>query len=150
MVRKKVLSSLKKIVTKPKKRVGRGYGSNRGTKSGRGTTRHQKARTKINLYFEGGQGRMTKRYPLLRGKGKNKSKTTKPLLIKSETLNIFSSKEIINLDALIKKKIITPKMAKDGVKVLAKGKIIKKLIVALPVSKTVKKQVEDQGGEVRC
>ena len=150
MVRRKILSNLKKMVTKSKKRVGRGYGSNRGTKSGRGTTRHQKARTKINLYFEGGQGRMTKRYPLLRGKGKNKPKITKPSLIKSEILNVFSSREIINLDALVKKKIITSKMAKDGVKVLAKGKILKKLIVALPVSKTVKKQIEAQGGEVRC
>lgn len=67
------LSSLPKIVINKKKRLGRGLGSGKGSKSGRGTTRHQKARTTIPLHFEGGQGRMVKRFPLLRGKGKNKS-----------------------------------------------------------------------------
>ncbi len=67
------LSHLPKIVERRKKRLGRGLGSGRGAKSGRGTTRHQKARESIPLHFEGGQGRMVKRFPLLRGKGRNKS-----------------------------------------------------------------------------
>jgi len=146
----KILSNLKKTTTRSKKRLGRGYGSNQGAKSGRGTTRHQKARTKINLYFEGGQGRMTKRYPLLRGKGKNKSRENKPLLIKAETLNSLDSGAVIDVSYLIKKGLVKARMVENGVKVVSKGKITKKLIVALPVSKTVKKQIEDQGGEVRC
>lgn len=73
------LSNLPKIVIKRKKRLGRGLGSGKGSKSGRGTTRHQKAREKIPLHFEGGQGRMVKRFPLLRGKGKNKSKISEKL-----------------------------------------------------------------------
>lgn len=73
------LSNLPKIITRRKKRLGRGLGSGRGSKSGRGTTRHQKAREKIPLHFEGGQGRMVKRFPLLRGKGKNKSKISEKL-----------------------------------------------------------------------
>lgn len=68
-----LLSNLPKIVLNRKKRLGRGLGSGSGSKSGRGTTRHQKARESIPLHFEGGQGRMVKRFPLLRGKGKNKS-----------------------------------------------------------------------------
>ncbi|MFH0979620.1 MAG: hypothetical protein V1803_01600 [Candidatus Roizmanbacteria bacterium] len=67
------LSNLPKIVRSKKKRLGRGLGSGKGSKSGRGTTRHQKARESIPLHFEGGQGRMVKSFPLLRGKGKNKS-----------------------------------------------------------------------------
>jgi large subunit ribosomal protein L15 len=67
------LSNLPKSVSKKKKRLGRGLGSGKGAKSGRGTTRHQKAREGIPLHFEGGQGRMVKRFPLLRGKGRNKS-----------------------------------------------------------------------------
>jgi len=67
------LSNLPKIVIGKKKRLGRGLASGKGSKSGRGTTRHQKAREGIPLHFEGGQGRMVKRFPLLRGKGKNKS-----------------------------------------------------------------------------
>lgn len=67
------LANLPKIVAKKKKRLGRGLGSGRGSKSGRGTTRHQKARESIPLHFEGGQARMVKKFPLLRGKGRNKS-----------------------------------------------------------------------------
>jgi len=73
------LSNLPKIVLPKKKRLGRGLGSGKGTKSGRGTTRHQKARESIPLHFEGGQGRIIKRFPLLRGKGKNKPKVNKKL-----------------------------------------------------------------------
>lgn len=73
------LSNLPKIVAKKKKRVGRGLGSGKGAKSGRGTTRHQKARENIPLHFEGGQGRIIKRFPLLRGKGRNKPKLSKKL-----------------------------------------------------------------------
>lgn len=66
------LNTLPKIVGSRKKRVGRGAGSGRGNKSGRGTTRHQKAREKIKIWFEGGQNRLIKKFPLLRGKGKMK------------------------------------------------------------------------------
>lgn len=67
-----ILSKLPKIVKKRKKRVGRGPGSGVGAKSGRGVTRHQKAREKIKIWFEGGQNRLIKKFPLLRGKGKLK------------------------------------------------------------------------------
>ncbi len=71
------LSKLPKIVDRSKKRLGRGLGSGKGAKSGRGTTRHQKSRESIPLHFEGGQGRMVKKYPLLRGKGRNNPKINK-------------------------------------------------------------------------
>ncbi len=73
------LSLLPKIVNKKKKRRGRGLGSGKGAKSGRGTTRHQKAREDIPIHFEGGQGRIIKKFPLLRGKGKNKPLKSKKL-----------------------------------------------------------------------
>jgi len=68
------LSNLPKLLERAKKRVGRGLGSGKGAKSGRGITRHQKARESIPLFFEGGQGRIIKKFPLLRGKGRNKPK----------------------------------------------------------------------------
>jgi len=76
-MRKAILSTLPKIKDKEKKRIGRGLGSGKGAKSGRGTTRHQKARESIPLHFEGAQGRIVKKFPLLRGKGRNKPKKTK-------------------------------------------------------------------------
>lgn len=76
---KSFLSNLPKIVSRKKKRLGRGLGSGKGAKSGRGTTRHQKARESIADYFEGGQGRMVKRFPYLRGKGRNIPRISKKL-----------------------------------------------------------------------
>ena len=69
-----MLSKLPKIVDKKFKRLGRGSGSGKGNKASRGTKRHQKAKEKIPLHFEGGQAKITKKYPLLRGKGRNKSR----------------------------------------------------------------------------
>lgn len=76
---KNFLANLPKLVFSRKKRLGRGLGSGKGAKSGRGITRHQKAREDIPLHFEGGQGRIIKKFPLLRGKGKNKSLISKKL-----------------------------------------------------------------------
>lgn len=143
-----ILSQLPKIVYKKKKRLGRGLGSGKGSKSGRGTTRHQKAREDIPLYFEGGQGRIIKRFPLLRGKGKNKSLKKKPEVIKLEKLNRLKDNTVVNIDELFKNGLITKKGKSHGVKILADGRLNKKLIVKVPVSKAAKKKIEAVGGKV--
>ena len=85
------LHSLPKIVDKPQKRKGRGYGSGAGAKSGRGTTRHQKARENVPLHFEGGQNKITKKYPLLRGKGRNKSIREQAITLNVSKLERFAA-----------------------------------------------------------
>ena len=140
------LSKLKKITTKKAKRKGRGLGSGRGAKSGRGTTRHQKAREKIPLHFEGGQGRLVKSFPLLRGKGKNKSRSTKPLLVKLTSLNAFSDGDVVNGENLFKKGLIEDK--NQFVKILNDGNLTKKLTVQVRVSAKSKKLIESAGGKV--
>lgn len=145
---KNFLSNLPKIVARKKKRVGRGLGSGRGAKSGRGTTRHQKARESIPLHFEGGQGRMVKKFPLLRGKGRNKPLGNKPMIIRLKKLNAFKNNETVDIDILIKKNIIEKKAKKIGVKVLADGKLEKKLIIKIPVSVKAKKEIERAGGKL--
>jgi large subunit ribosomal protein L15 len=57
---------------KTEKRLGRGHGSGRGKTAGRGT-KGQKARTggKVHRAFNGGQTRLSKRLPFVRGLGNN-------------------------------------------------------------------------------
>ena len=100
------LHTLEKIVDKKKKRLGRGLGSGAGAKSGRGTTRHQTARTKMPLHFEGGQNRAVKKYPLLRGKARNKSIKPNPLAVSLAKIASLDAKTIVTLELLIEKKII--------------------------------------------
>lgn len=142
------LSSLPKIISKKKKRLGRGAGSGRGAKSGRGTTRHQKAREDIPLHFEGGQAKLVKRFPLLRGKGKNKSVRSKPFIIHLKDLNKFEDGDKVDVEALKSKGIIKTKDRKIKVKVLSGGDLKKKLQVKLPVSASVKSLIEKVGGQV--
>lgn len=141
-----VLSELPAVVYKRKKRLGRGAGSGKGAKSGRGTTRHQKARTDIPLHFEGGQNRMVKRFPLIRGKGRNKSVYDKAQVISFEVLNTFPDNAVIDTNALVERKIIK----KDQkVKVVSNGTLTKSLTVALPVSESARTHIEKAGGKVQ-
>jgi large subunit ribosomal protein L15 len=118
------LSSLPTVVGNRKKRLGRGAGSGKGAKSGRGTTRHQAAREKIPLHFEGGQGRFIKRFPLLRGKGKNKSIQIRPVTVYLDQLNKLEENTVVNKEILIAEKLIDVNDAQ--VKVLVRGKLEKK------------------------
>ncbi|MBI2051534.1 50S ribosomal protein L15 [Candidatus Roizmanbacteria bacterium] len=142
------LSQLPKTVASKKKRVGRGLGSAKGAKSGRGTTRHQKARESIPLYFEGGQAKLTKKYPLLRGKGKNKSYRPKPVVVHLDVLNIFKAGETVDLAKLVEKRIVKKAVKGTRVKIVANGKLEKKLIIKLPVSHQVKELIVKAGGKV--
>jgi large subunit ribosomal protein L15 len=142
------LSSLHKTVDSRKKRLGRGLGSGKGAKSGKGTTRHQAARENIPLHFEGGQGRMVKKYPLLRGKGKNKSVRQKPMIVNLTDLNSFADGATVDVAALRTKGIIQSKERTIKVKVLLQGELKRKLQVKLPVSRAVKDLIEKAGGNV--
>ena len=147
---KNFLSNLPQVNIKKKKRLGRGLGSGKGSKSGRGTTRHQKARESVPLHFEGGQGRIVKKYPLLRGKGKNNSINAKAFVIDLETLNKLAENSIVSRETLMKENIITNGNEKLPIKILANGQLKKKLIIKLPVSKKVKEAVEKLGGTIEA
>ena len=143
------LSVLPTLVARAKKRLGRGLGSGKGAKSGRGTTRHQKARSTIPLHFEGGQGRLVKRFPLLRGKGRNYSRKTYKYVIYSEQLNTFEDGAVVDIAALFKANLIEADAKSPIVKIIKKGEVTKKLTVALPVTQSVKAMIERAGGTVR-
>ncbi|OGK11900.1 50S ribosomal protein L15 [Candidatus Roizmanbacteria bacterium RIFCSPLOWO2_01_FULL_37_12] len=145
---KNFLSNLPKIIMKKKKRLGRGLGSGRGAKSGRGTTRHQKGRESIPLHFEGGQARMVKRFPLLRGKGRNKPLKEKPFILNLGKLNVFKDNEVVDLNSLVKKGLIKTPANRMRVKILAGGKLERKLRVKVMLSKGAKTTIEKLGGKI--
>lgn len=137
------LHQLPKIVTKSKKRVGRGVGSGAGAKSGRGTTRHQAARENIPLHFEGGQNRLVKKFPLLRGKGKNASLASSVLPVRLERLNVIPEGERVTVDTLVKYRIIKQKDAnKMNIKIVGGGSLAHPLIIDVPATRAVKKKLK--------
>ena len=142
------LHKLKKIKKSSKKRLGQGHGSGRGKTAGRGT-KGQKARGKVPLYFEGGALPLIKRLPFRRGKGKNKVFKKKPLIVNIKILNLLKKDTIVDIETLIKNKIVDEKDAKTyGVKILGEGDLGIPLTVKLPVSKGAANKIKKAGGKV--
>ena len=108
------------------KRVGRGYGNGKGGHTtGRGN-KGQKARNTVNVGFEGGQIPLYKRLPQVGG---FKSKSRKE--IKAVNLSIFNNfkdGEEVTPKVLLEKGYLL-KVPKHGVKILANGKLEKKLVL---------------------
>lgn len=89
---------------------------------------------------------MVKKFPLLRGKGRNKSIKMKPFVLNVESLNVFSNDDTVSRETLLKKGLIKDKGF--AVKILGNGKLERKLTVNLPVSESAKKAIEKAGGKV--
>jgi large subunit ribosomal protein L15 len=142
------LHSLIKIKTNSKKRLGQGHGSGKVKTSGRGT-KGQHARNKVPSYFEGGALPLTKRIPYLRGKGRNKSFITKPLVINVGDLNDLPKNQTVDLESLIKFGLLKADAAKKfGVKILGDGTLKQSLKIAVPVSKSAAIKIEKAGGQI--
>ncbi len=138
------LHQLPPIVHRRSKRVGRGRGSGKGKTSGRGM-KGQKARSKVKLGFEGGQLKLIKRLPFLRGKG-FKSHRPKPLGVDLARLNVFRAGSRVS-PADLKEKGIVKKVPAAGIKLLAKGELKKKLhLRGFLFSRNARAQVEKLGG----
>ncbi|MBI4097562.1 MAG: 50S ribosomal protein L15 [Candidatus Levybacteria bacterium] len=142
------LNNLPKIKRSSKKRLGQGHGSGKVKTAGRGT-KGQKARGKIPSYFEGGALPLIKRLPFRRGKGRNKSFRNVPLIVNVKYLNILPKNQVVDINCLIKYRIVKAEDAKQfGVKILGDGEIKQALIIKLPISKSAAKKIEKAGGHV--
>ena len=127
-----------------KKRVGRGMGSGLGKTSGRGQ-KGQKSRSGggVRRGFEGGQTPLYRRLPK-RGFnnsrfGRNNTEVTLTMLNKSTT-------DVVDAESLIKDGVISK--AKDGIVIIATGKLEKKLTVkAVRFTRAAKEQIEALGGK---
>lgn len=136
---------LQKIVEIGKKRLGRGHGSGRVKTSGRGT-KGQNARGHVRMGFEGGQLPLTKRLPFLRGKKRNKSRVSKPILLSLESLDQFAAHAIIDKAFLIKHNVITSMTT--CVKVVGHGKLEHAYTVHIPCSAQSTTAITKAGGKV--
>jgi large subunit ribosomal protein L15 len=145
------LNSLPKVTAKPKKRVGRGYGSGKGGHTvGRGQ-KGQKVRGEMGALFEGTKHRksLLKRLPLGRGKGKLKP-GRKPLIVNLKYLNLLPAESAVDIESLAKAGIVNLTEAKKlGVKILGEGDLAVKLTVALPCSVQAAEKIVKAGGKVK-
>ena len=130
------------------KRVGRGIGSGKGGHTvGRGT-KGQKARkgAKPGLGFEGGQVPLYKRLPQIGGFKNSRSKEVG--VINLNVLNRFEDGTKITPKSIIELGVIN-KLPKDGIKILAGGKLDKKLILSgFVYSESAKTKIKKSGSEI--
>ncbi len=130
---------------KKNKRVGRGPGSGLGKTSGRGQ-KGQKSRSGSGgkRGFEGGQMPIQRRMPK-RGFTNPFSKDI--AIVNVEQLDTFDDGTVIDVAELIKAGFV--KKLGDGVKILGKGELKKKLTVkAHAISGGAKEKIEKAGGSV--
>ena len=130
---------------KERNRVGRCQGSGNGKTAGRGS-KGQKARSGggVRLGFEGGQTPLFRRIPKRGFQNINRKEYA---VVNLETLNRFEDGQEVTAAVLVEAGIV--KNEKDGIKVLANGKLERKLTVkANKFSQAAKEAIEAAGGTV--
>lgn len=136
---------------KTEKRLGRGHGSGRGKTAGRGT-KGQKARTggRVHRAFNGGQTRLSKRLPFLRGLGNN----TLPFQDEYTIINIvdldrFEANTQVTPELLLEKGLLTTNESKGRIKVLGNGDLDRALTIRThKISASARAKVEAAGGSI--
>ena len=135
-----------KGATKVGKRKGRGAGSGNGKTAGRGH-KGQWARSGggVRPGFEGGQTPLSRRLPK---RGFTNSLFKKEYaIINLETLDkLFNDGDAVSMETLLEKGVIRKEL--NGLKVLGRGEITKKLTVKAAIfSASAKEKIEAAGGK---
>ena len=141
----KLNNLVKSPETKTRKRVGRGNGSGLGKTAGTGE-KGQKSRSGVSIspWFEGGQTPLYRRVPK---RGFNNARfRTEYAVVNLSDLNKFNDGDVVTPASLREKGIV--KDQKAGIKVLANGKLEKKLTVkANRFSSAAVTKIENAGGK---
>ena len=130
--------------THRKKIIGRGIGSGTGKTSGKGH-KGQKARSGggVRPGFEGGQMPLYRRLPK---RGFYNVFAKKYVSVNVEVLDKFNDGDEVTAETLLEKNIISKKL--DGVKLLGRGEVTKKLTVKVAkLSASAKEKIEKAGGK---
>ena len=126
-------------------RVGRGPASGNGKTAGKGH-KGQNARSGggVRPGFEGGQIPLYRRLPK---RGFNNMFAVTYAIVNVEVFNAFEDGSVVDAQALVDAGVI--KKVNDGLKVLGRGEITKKITVkAAKVSESAKAKIEAAGGTV--
>ncbi len=136
---------------KVERRVGRGHGSGRGKTAGRGT-KGQKARTggQIHRAFNGGQTRLSKRLPFVRGLGNSNAPFRKEYaIINVGDLELFDAGTQVAPEQLVERHLMSAAEVRGLVKVLGDGEVDRALTVrAHKFSASARAKIEAAGGTV--
>lgn len=130
--------------THRKKIVGRGIGSGVGKTSGKGH-KGQNARSGggVRPGFEGGQMPLYRRLPK---RGFTNIFAKKYVSVNVEVLDKFNDGDEVTAEALLEKGIISKTL--DGVKILGRGEVTKKVTVKVAkISESAKEKIEKAGGK---
>ena len=125
-------------------RKGRGAGSGNGKTAGKGH-KGQNARSGggVRPGFEGGQIPLYRRLPK---RGFNNVFAKEYAIVNVSDLNAFEDGAVVTAEALLEKRII--RKALDGVKVLGRGELTKKITVQANIfSAGAKEKIESVGGK---
>lgn len=124
-------------------RKGRGHGSGNGKTAGYGH-KGQKARSGlVRPGFEGGQMPLQRRLPK---RGFNNIFATKYAVLNVSDLNCFEDGAVVNEQAILDAGLL--KKTLDGVKILGKGELTKKLQVSVKAfSESARQKIEAAGGK---
>lgn len=131
--------------THRKKIIGRGIGSGTGKTSGKGH-KGQKARSGggVRPGFEGGQMPLYRRLPK---RGFNNIFAKSYVSVNVEVLDKFNDGDEVTAETMLEKGIISKKL--DGVKLLGRGEVTKKVTVKVAkISASAKEKIEKAGGKV--
>ena len=125
-------------------RKGRGPGSGNGKTAGKGH-KGQNARSGggVRPGFEGGQLPLYRKLPK---RGFNNKFAVNYAIVNVSALNVFEDGAVVDLATLVEKRIVRKPL--DGLKVLGKGELTKKITVKATVfSATAKEKIEAAGGK---
>lgn len=137
-----------KVVTKSKKRVGRGVGSGKGFHTtGRGQ-KGQKARYTVGILFEGVKTKksLLHRLPMLPGKQRFKAQA-KPTSVSIAKLNLIPAGDV-TIETLIQHGFVNKKDKGRGAKIVGIGEVTNKYVLHVAASKSVSEAVTKAGGTI--
>jgi len=131
--------------SKPNWRKGRGHGTGNGKTSGRGHKgQNSRSGGGVRPGFEGGQLPLYRRLPK---RGFNNARFAKVYsIINVEQLNRFDDGAVVDMNALRLAGVVSKE--NDGLKVLGRGEITKKLTVRAKIfSGSAREKIEGAGGK---